>query len=60
LRVTALVATVVASVRWRVDRWVLAAAGVTLGLFVTPGASPHEVVIPLGLLAVAAASSTRD
>lgn len=54
LRVTALIVTLVVSARWRANRWALAALCVTLGLFLTPGVSGHDVAIPLGLIAVAA------
>jgi hypothetical protein len=54
LRVIALMATFLVSVRWRANPWALAALCVTLGLFLTPGASGHDVAIPLGLIAMAA------
>lgn len=60
LRMTALIVTVVVSARWRANRWALAALCVTLGLFVTPGASGHDVAIPLGLIAVAAVTASRN
>jgi hypothetical protein len=59
LRVAALVATVGLAIRYGAERWALGAAGVMLGLFVTPGMSGHDVALPLGLIAVAAASLTR-
>jgi hypothetical protein len=54
LRVVALMTTIVVSVRWRANPWALAALCVTLGLFLTPGASGHDVALPLGLIAMAA------
>ena len=52
-RVAALAAIVWSSLRWRPDRWALAGVGVTLGLFLTPGVSGHDVALPLAMLAVA-------
>jgi hypothetical protein len=59
LRVAALIATVALAIRSGAERWALGAAGVTLGLFVTPGMSGHDVALPLGLIAVAATAVTR-
>jgi len=60
LRLTALIVTIVVSARWRANRWALAALCVTLGLFLTPGVSGHDVAIPLGLIAVAAVTPNRN
>jgi hypothetical protein len=60
LRVAALIVTIVVSARSRVNPWALAALCVTVGLFLTPGVSGHDVAIPLGLIAVAAVTSRKD
>jgi hypothetical protein len=56
VRAGALAGAVLLSLRWGADRWALAAACVTLGLFLAPGASGHDVALPLALLAVASAT----
>jgi hypothetical protein len=40
--------------RFSASRWVVGALGLTAGLLVVPGASAHELAVPLALLAVAA------
>jgi hypothetical protein len=57
LRLAALAGIGVIARRADGDRWALAAGSATLGLWLTPGASGHDLALPLGLLAVAATAS---